>query len=873
MDDVIRRQALKIVIASLAIVLAVLWHFVKRGKIRGKAELCFDVALILVAAASVFAYFEFGWLRFGRYMNPHDVYHYYIGAKYSQEHGYFDLYRCSLIADKEMQGIYKQGTIRNLETHRTESAAQVLKEKDKYKAHFTPERWEEFKKDIAYFQSVMPAYKWNRVLGDKGYNATPVWNSVARWLCEHAPTDSVWAMRCLTYIDLVCLVLMFLTVWAAFGWRVMLFAVIFHGTNYFMAFVHIKGAFMRLDWLALVIMALCLLRLRWYKTAGGLLAYAGMARVFPVIFGFGLGAKMVFNGLAAAWDRIKKHTHPTPLNRDYIAFFLALAVVSVLLVGASAFYDGGFHLWRNFFSKIAVHDKDISTTRAGFKYIFLWSVANKAQVFEQRQIAWWSIIIVVLLVTAFLARKAEDYETVAIGFIPVFFMTAPTFYYYVMLLVPMFLFLPKIERASRLSGVILMFLLSIAAYIAGFRLEHHFKFFFVCSCMLLGLCAYLGLCVLIPNRTPAASQPAPEAKQWRPLGPHMRRILPFMAGFGAALLLGGIVMAGVTYFGDALPKPEVNKSSPRRSLVFVGDVMLSRNVAKSVAAKGGDYTYPFQATATILQEADAAFCNLECPISGQGAVVEKNYNFNADPAAVNGLAYAGFDVVSVANNHILDSGPPAMEDTLRLLDEKGIRPAGLCVNDAPQEPVILDLDGVRVGYLAYCDPVPKYSYAREFYVFDKRPAKGDRETLSRDIAMMRPKVDIIVVSMHWGVEYVLDPSDHTRELGRFIIDQGADIVAGHHPHVQQEPEVYKSGLILYSMGNFVFDQHSRPPTRVSRIYRVVVGAHGVERAEYLPLEIPKGEWQPRPTAQAFVPIAGLGGVRTISPRAEDDESS
>ncbi len=258
--------------------------------------------------------------------------------------------------------------------------------------------------------------------------------------------------------------------------------------------------------------------------------------------------------------------------------------------------------------------------------------------------------------------------------------------------------------------------------------------------------------------------------------------------------------------------------------------------------------------ADVTQGADLAFGNLESPISGRGQKIDKKYTFNAPAQSVEGLSYAGFDVVSLANNHILDYGLVAMDDTVRIVESNAVRQVGLTTGDAPQEPLLLKVDDLHVGYLAYCDPVPKYSYAEEFYAFERRPAAGTRENLARDIAALRDRVDIVVVSMHWGIEYISEPTEHSVALGRHIIDQGADIVAGHHPHVQQEPELYKDGLIIYSMGNFVFDQHSRPLTRISRVYRVYVNKEGVTRAEYLPCEIPKGLWQPRPTASTFVPV-------------------
>ncbi len=859
-DDVTIRHALKIGIAAAGILSALGLPFVKRGYIKGLWRHLYDLLLILLAVAAVAAYFEFGWLRYGRYMNPHDAYHYYMGAKYSREHNYFNLYRCSLIADKEMRGIYRQSTIRDLETHRFEGVTQVMQRKDQYKAGFSAERWEEFKKDIAYFQSLVPASKWNQMLRDKGYNATPVWNSLARWISERASTDSVWAMRLLTCIDLTLLVLMFLAVWRTFGLRVMLFSIIFYGTNYFMSFVHIKGAFMRLDWVTLLVIATCLIHAKWYKTAGALAAYAGMARIFPMIFLFGLGAKMGFNVLGVLHDRLRRREAPAAINRDYLNFFAAFAISSVIMVLLSAWYDGGFQLWRSFFEKIAVHNADISTTRAGFKYIFLWSVTDKAQYFADHQIAWRICTSIALLIAAFLMRRTDDYETIPMSFIPVFFLSAPTFYYYVMLVIPLFLFLPKAEYAARTLGVIAMFGISIAAYRIGSTMPHHFQFFFICSCMLMGLCVYMAVCVLLPMRPVAVVSESGSLASLSTLLSKLKTVrrpripLGFLGGLVAAFLLCGIGLAAALYFMDRLPVPFRSAAKAERTLIFAGDVMLSRNVARMAETRGGDFTHPFKAAAPYLREGDIVFCNLESPISGRGKPIDKRYTFNAPAESIAGLVYAGFNVVSLANNHILDFGEIAATDTLEILEKNNIRAIGLSADNAPQEPVIFDIRGVRIGFLAYCDPETPYACAKEFDVFEYKPARGDRETIARDIAALLPDVDLVVVSMHWGIEYVLEPDEHQVALGRFIIDQGAHIVAGHHPHVQHEPEVYKHGIILHSMGNFVFDQHSRPPTRVSRLFRMIVNQDGLVRAEYLPMEIIKDEWQPRPTSKQFVRI-------------------
>lgn len=862
-NDINDRHAAKLILIVAALILLWFWRRYQTKGLPSGGKIVFNTSLIGVALLSVFAYFEFGWMRYEQYMNPHDVYHYYMGAKYSPEHKYFDLYRTTLVADAELGRQYRQSTIRDLNTHSYESAAGVLARADSYRDAFTPARWEEFKKDTNYWRGVMPDYKWQRLLRDKGYNATPVWNGIARFVAERAHTENVWAMRLLTYFDLILLTMAFGGIWAVWGWRAMAFAVIFHGTNFFMAFVHIKGAFLRLDWVVALVLATLAIYRSHYKSAGILMAFAASTRVFPLLFVFGLGIKCAENGLRFLWGRWRKSDRATPLNLSYLQFFVAFGVALALLCGGSLLTDSGPELWKNFAEKISLHNGDISTNRAGFKYVFLGGEDNKAAAFEQGQTMWRLLLAGALLLCALLARRLRDWETVPFSFAPVFFLTAPTFYYFVVLLVPLLFYLPGIAQRSRMLGAMSLFVLSATGYLLSFKYDHHFQLFFLMSCGLLAYVGYSMVAALIGGTM--------NKKQLGGLG-------AFVVGLVVAILLGGGgVAAWRLAAAPAAPQetPAVNTpaatpqetpaatpvppsataedSSGSAELVFVGDVMLSRNVAKSIVGTEKDFTFPFAGAAPYTQKADIAFANLECPVSGRGEKLpNKNYVFNAPPESVAGLVYAGFDLVSLANNHTLDYGTIALVDTEQHLDDAGILHFGVTEKETPQTPVKLTAKGITVGYLGYCDPVPRYSYAREFDAFDRGPAKGTREALARDIAALRPQVDILVVSMHWGIEYA-QPNEHQIALGRFIIDSGADIVAGHHPHVQQDPEVYNGKLIIHSMGNFIFDQWSKDGVRDSRLYRVTVTKQGVTAADYVPMTIPRYLWQPTATG-APVPV-------------------
>jgi poly-gamma-glutamate synthesis protein (capsule biosynthesis protein) len=906
LDGYTLRFAVKVLIAALAIPLPFLYQRIDTGHWRS-LRYPVNAFLILLAALSVPSYFDFGTFRYGRYINPHDVFHYYIGAKYSREISYADLYRCTLLADMEGKKVFKGPNIRNLDTHGFEPVAGALRQGEEIKQRFSPGRWNEFKHDILFFESIMPARKWNQILTDKGYNATPVWNSVARFLTNRASTDNWLALNALLLIDPLLMSLAFAALWWAFGWRVAFFAAIYFDTNFMGSFVHIKGALLRLDWVMLLVIATCLLKKGRYKSAGVVMAYSSMARVFPAIFMFGIGTKLIFRAIEYVREaaRTRKFIALNEQDRRYIAFLLAFAIACAALAAIATIDDGGIARWHSFSQKISVHNSDISTTRVGFKYIFLSpfkTFGEKVNGFKEHTTLWRLLMAVLLILAAFPTRRIEDYETIPYGFAPAFFLTAPTFYYYVMLVVPLLFFAPKIARWPRAIGMAGMFAICAASYLLSRPWPLGFSLCLMMSCMLLALVVHIMATAFWAGRpetvpapsppdTPAMAPPAgrPTRKERygkrkkgaagksanapkpsrqeaaRPEKPlvsaHLRRVFVGGAVACAILLLAAALVWAFHRTNAPLPR-SAETSSDDVQIVLVGDVMLARNVAASIEKHNMDYTFPFQKTLQYTTNADLACCNLECPVTQRGEALSKNYTFHAAREALAGLRSAGFDLVSLANNHVLDFGPPGLEDTLQALMADQIGCLGITTDDAPQTPAIFDIKGVKIGWLAYADPNTKYAYAKEYLQFPTRPARAEKEIVRGDIARLRPQVDVVVVCIHWGTEYQTQPDPWQVELGRFIIDCGANIVAGHHPHVLQEPEWYNGGLIIYSLGNFVFDQHSRPATRLSRLFRVFVNKGGISRAEYLPLEITNQDWQPTPTAPSFVSFTPPTGMQS-----------
>lgn len=256
--------------------------------------------------------------------------------------------------------------------------------------------------------------------------------------------------------------------------------------------------------------------------------------------------------------------------------------------------------------------------------------------------------------------------------------------------------------------------------------------------------------------------------------------------------------AGSPFAAAALQAPDEVR------MVLVGDIMLSRAIGKLAANKADD-TFPFVTTAEVLRSADIAFANLESPISSRGIQSGNKYSFRADPQTVDGLVAAGFDVVSVANNHIWDYSEDAFSDTLSVLKKNGIMPVGGGeTHSEAHAPKIITVGKTRVAFLAYTNLVPAWL---DEEAAAPAVARYDDDILKADITHASELADVVIVSFHWGEEYETKHNTAQERVARLAIDVGADLVVGHHPHVVQEVEEYGGGYIAYSLGNFVFDQN------------------------------------------------------------------
>ena len=208
--------------------------------------------------------------------------------------------------------------------------------------------------------------------------------------------------------------------------------------------------------------------------------------------------------------------------------------------------------------------------------------------------------------------------------------------------------------------------------------------------------------------------------------------------------------------------------------------------------------YSFKNLLPLLAQYDIRALNLETPISDKPGAKwpDKKFNFQAPSSLARMIARAGFDYAALSNNHILDYGEAVMRDTLANLNTWGVRYSG--VKGAPN-PVIIERGGKRIAFLSYMDlPLGLLPGG-----FDKHCEMWSG--IARiEIAAAKSQADIVIVSMHWGVETKTAANDRQKKIAHEIINAGASVVWGHHPHVIQEVERYKDGVIFYSLGNFIF---------------------------------------------------------------------
>jgi poly-gamma-glutamate synthesis protein (capsule biosynthesis protein) len=300
----------------------------------------------------------------------------------------------------------------------------------------------------------------------------------------------------------------------------------------------------------------------------------------------------------------------------------------------------------------------------------------------------------------------------------------------------------------------------------------------------------------------------------------------------AAKLTHPVELGRVTFAaaGDVIPHQavraaaEAHTKTPQSAPPAVA-VSMQSGAAAAPAPEANDHAgwdYLFSAVADVFQKADFGFVNLETPVAPVKGKAGKPFLFNAPEALVDSLKSSGIKIVSFANNHVMDQGVAGFGETLDQLRGRGVLAAGAAPNAADSwKPVIAEKNGIRVGWLGITrwlngnrnpdkDTEPHVAFMP--YPTDSGGAPGrDEAGVLEAVKAARAQCDLLVVSIHWGIEYAPAPKPEDVDLAHKMLEAGASAIIGHHPHVLQPVETYRTQdqrntVIVYSLGNFLSNQ-------------------------------------------------------------------
>ncbi|HEX7499095.1 MAG TPA: discoidin domain-containing protein, partial [Polyangia bacterium] len=401
-----------------------------------------NAILGVMGVLAFLTYFNFGSFHFSSFIHGHDTFHYYIGSKYFKELSYDRLYECVAIADSEEEpGLRRRVELRkmtNLRTNQVETTADILAHPERCKSHFTPIRWESFRKDLRYIRPLESARRWDDAQLDHGYNATPVWNILGSMLSNLAPASR---MQILALDSIDCLLVIFLSLmigWA-FGWRVLAVALLAFSTNHPSRWAWTGGSLLRWDWLFWMGASVCLAKKERFFYAGMCLAYSTLLRVFPMFM-------FVAPVLAMGYHYFKHRQ----LERRFLRFFMGAALAVAILLPVSVVTAGGVGSYSAFIHNTLKHQGTPLTNYMGLRTVVdyrpsevgrlmrndrlvdPWSRWKDARLksFREAKPLYFGILICYLVLMGLAVKGSDPWEAIALSATFIAFGVELTNYYY-----------------------------------------------------------------------------------------------------------------------------------------------------------------------------------------------------------------------------------------------------------------------------------------------------------------------------------------------------------------------------------------------------------------------------------------------------------
>lgn len=308
------------------------------------------------------------------------------------------------------------------------------------------------------------------------------------------------------------------------------------------------------------------------------------------------------------------------------------------------------------------------------------------------------------------------------------------------------------------------------------------------------------------------------------------------------------------------PKPETYKRT--FTLAASGDFLIHSAVWRAASDYAGGEGYDFSPMldpiAPLVEAADFAICHLEVPLSPDSTNLSSYPQFNSPAELADAIAGAGYDTCSVASNHTIDKGETGVVNTLAVLDSAGLQHAGSARGPEEDVPTLYDINGVTVGHLSYTYGLNglRVPAGKDYLV----NVTGVDEILADAAAARAAGAEFVVVSMHWGSEYIVDPTSTQRQQAETLLQSDdIDFILGHHAHVIQPIGQVGTKYVVYGMGNFLSNQRSgnvRVGTEdgvlvQARVWEQADGSFSVSYIDYTPTYVEEGTYRILPVPQTL----------------------
>lgn len=363
--------------------------------------------------------------------------------------------------------------------------------KERIKSNFSDKRWEQFKKDV--FEIIKHDPRYPGMLDDHGFNATPIWTVTGQFIANIIPVEKIYLAA---LADVILLIIMFCFIYYAFGTEMFLVSLFFFGNNFCCTYLFIGGSMLRFDWFVCTIIGICMIQKNKYIAAGSFIAYASLIRIFPVLFGFFLGIKMIV-------ETVKNKKIPV----RYLKFFGGFAATIVLFLLLTTTLGNPVNIYKNYSSKIRMHNNLVQANGIGLRLVLIsdktdlsWDkfvkkyteinpsknpfmnwVEVKEKIYQQRKLIHYSIIILSIIIMSLIIYKRDDLEASGFAVILLYIVLIPAQYYYCFLLAFFIMLYKRDYNFKNFILISLLILLSIISYIIDIKEVFYLKMFLIIS--------------------------------------------------------------------------------------------------------------------------------------------------------------------------------------------------------------------------------------------------------------------------------------------------------------------------------------------------------------------------------------------------------